>query len=101
MSNAWFEVDKRGLSKLLERRGKQFILHELLQNAWDEDVTDVNVNLRMLGNGHAELIVEDNSPEGFKDLAHAFTLFAESDKKGNAEKRGRFNLGEKLVLALC
>jgi 3-(3-hydroxy-phenyl)propionate hydroxylase len=31
------------------------------------------------------------------DLTHAFTLFAESAKKGDAEKRGRFNLGEKLV----
>src|SRR5208337_921051 len=34
-------------------------------------------------------------------LAHAWTLFASSDKKTNPEKRGRFNLGEKLVLAAC
>lgn len=100
MSKTWFEVDKRGLSKLLERRGKQFILHELLQNAWDEDVTEVAVRLEKAGRLY-RLEVEDDSPEGFKDLSHAFTLFAESDKKHNAEKRGRFNLGEKLVLALC
>src|SRR5262249_2267183 len=30
-----------------------------------------------------------------------FRLFAESAKKANPEQRGRFNLGEKLVLAIC
>jgi hypothetical protein len=34
-------------------------------------------------------------------LSHAFRLFAESAKITNPEQRGRFNLGEKLVLALC
>src|SRR5437879_53728 len=48
----------------------------------------------------ARLIVEDDAPEGFKDLSHAFTLFADSTKKRNPEQRGRFNLGEKLVLAI-
>jgi hypothetical protein len=48
-----------------------------------------------------KLVVEDDNPEGFKDLAHAYTLFAESMKKGDATKRGRFNLGEKLVVAIC
>ena len=38
---------------------------------------------------------------GFADMRDAYTLFAESRKKGNVEKRGRFNLGEKLVLALA
>jgi hypothetical protein len=33
-------------------------------------------------------------------LTHAFTLFADSAKKANPEQRGRFNLGEKLVLAI-
>jgi hypothetical protein len=46
-------------------------------------------------------VVEDDAPEGFRDLRHAFTLFAESTKKANPEQRGRFNLGEKLVLAIC
>jgi len=47
------------------------------------------------------LSVIDDSPDGFADLAHAYTLFAESRKKANPQQRGRFNLGEKLVLALC
>jgi hypothetical protein len=97
----WFAVDKAGLAKLLERRGKQFILYELVQNAWDEKTTRVDIILKWMDKGYAKLKVSDDNPAGFANLAHAFTLFAESDKKGNAEKRGRFNLGEKLVLALC
>jgi hypothetical protein len=34
-------------------------------------------------------------------LSHAYTLFAESYKRGNPEQRGQFNLGEKMVLAVC
>lgn len=98
----WFEVDKKGLSKLLERKGKSFVLFELLQNAWDESTSIVSVTLaRIPRTRKVELTVEDNSPAGFADLDHAFTLFAESMKKGDAEKRGRFNLGEKLTLSLC
>lgn len=99
---AWFEVDKQGLAKILERKGKEFALMELIQNAWDEPgVTKVTASLEYRGRNRALLVVEDDAPEGFKDLSHAFTLFAESGKKGNPQQRGRFNLGEKLVLALC
>lgn len=99
----WFDVDKAGLAKLLEQRGKAFAVFELIQNAWDADgATDVGVTLdRIPGKPLARLTVADNAPSGFADLSHAFTLFAESQKKGDPEKRGRFNLGEKLVLALC
>ena len=99
----WFDVDKAGLAKLLAKRGKEFILFELIQNTWDEATTKVIVTLVREGpkSRNAVLTVEDDNPNGFVDLTHAFTLFAESTKKANAEKRGRFNLGEKLVLALC
>src|SRR6266496_4084091 len=98
----WFKVDTQGLAKILERKGKEFALMELIQNAWDEPgVTKVTVSLEYRGRNKAHLVVEDDAPEGFKDLSHAFTLFAESGKKTNPEQRGRFNLGEKLVLALC
>jgi hypothetical protein len=97
-----FEVDKKGLAKLLERRGKQFALLELWQNAADEDgVTKVDMILEASTDGNYDLVVEDDAPEGFADIAHAYTLFAESAKKGRADQRGRFNLGEKLVIAIC
>jgi hypothetical protein len=98
----WFDVDRSGLAKLLERRGKEFALFELLSNAWDTNAKVVKVTFQPVpGLPKAELVVEDDDPNGFTDLSHAFTLFAESEKKDKSEKRGRFNLGEKLVLAIC
>ena len=49
----------------------------------------------------AKVVVDDNSPVGFRDLSHAYTIFAESYKRGNPELRGQFNFGEKLFLSLC
>jgi len=99
----WFEVDRKGLSKLLERRGKEWVLYELIQNCWDTDAKNVTVCLYPATDlkGYARITVTDDHPEGWKDLTHAWTLYAESEKKADARKRGRFNLGEKLVLALC
>jgi hypothetical protein len=99
---SWFEVDHKGLAKLLTNKSKAFVVYELLQNSWDEKgVTRVDAELVHSGRGTASLTVRDDAPEGFKDLTHSFTLFAESIKKGNPTQRGRFNFGEKLVLALC
>lgn len=94
-------VDLYGLRQLVERRGKSFAIAELIQNAWDEDgVTDVSISLEHQYAGRCKLVIVDNAPEGFADLTHAFTLFAPSKKKADVTKRGRFNLGEKLVIAL-
>lgn len=98
--NNWFDVDKKGLGKLLERRGKGWAIYELIQNAWDTSATEVIVNLEKEGR-YVHLSVEDNDPVGFEDLSHAYTLFAPSKKLDDPNKRGRFNLGEKLVLSIC
>ena len=95
-----FEVDKEGLAKLMARRPKGYVVLELLQNAWDENVRVVSLELEYKY-GSAFVSIEDDSPEGFADLTHAYTLFAESRKKGDPTKRGRFNIGEKLVIAIC
>jgi len=101
MSN-WFNVDRKGLAALMKGRSKAFILHELIANAWDEATKTVKVTVERLDGGRNTLIsVEDDNPDGFQDISHAYTLFAESKKKSNSEKRGRFNLGEKLVLSLA
>lgn len=101
-----FEVDKKGLAKLLERRGKEFAVTELVQNSWDEASSRVDVTLTKEKDADGVsrsvvLTVEDDNPEGFADIRHAYTLFAESLKKADSNKRGRFNLGEKLVIAVC
>jgi hypothetical protein len=103
MTPNWFDIDRKGLAKLLERRGKIWLLHELIANSWDADnATLVEVMIEPEeGVPLATVIVRDDAPDGFADLSHAWTLFAESSRKGQFEKRGRFNLGEKLVLALC
>lgn len=98
----WFTVDKSGLAKLIEKQGRHRAVFELIQNAWDQRVTEVRVSLKPIPNrAVTQITVTDDDPDGFQDLSHAFTLFAESTKKGNPEQRGRFNLGEKFVLALC
>lgn len=98
----WLEVNRKGLEKLVEGRSRAFIITELIQNAWDESPSYVDVTIeRISGTRDVILRVSDDSPDGFSDLSHAYQLFAESKKKGNPELRGRFNLGEKLILALC
>jgi hypothetical protein len=98
----WFDVDKEGLAKIVSRRPKYFILFELLQNSWDENSKTVSLIIEKQKNSKlAKIIIEDDNPTGFENLKHSFTLFAESAKKSDPSKRGRFNLGEKLVLSLC
>src|ERR1700739_3698596 len=101
MSKQWFDVDKTGLGKQAEQHGKGRLVGELIQNALDEPgVTQIAVTLTPVsGQELADLTVEDDAPEGFRDLTHAYTLFAPSAKRANPEQRGQFNLGEKLVLA--
>ncbi|HIF23208.1 MAG TPA: hypothetical protein EYQ27_15220 [Gemmatimonadetes bacterium] len=98
---SWFTVDKRGLAQLLEKRGRGFAICELIQNAWDQEVTTVEVIIEREGRNTYTLEVIDDDPDGWKDITHAYTLFAPSAKKTDPTKRGVWNLGEKLVLALC
>jgi hypothetical protein len=104
----WFEVDARGFAKLWERRGgpgggKMALLTELVANAWDAPgVTRVDISLVAIpGAARARVTVTDDAPGGFEDLSHAWTMFAESTRKRDPEARGRFDLGEKVALALC
>lgn len=101
-TNTALAVDLGGLRQLVERRGKSFAILELVQNAWDENgVSEVKITAEQDGRGRVVLSIVDDAPDGFHDLSHAYTLFAPSRKKADAEKRGRFNIGEKLVIALA
>lgn len=98
----WFNVDRAGLVAQLERRGKSFAVFELVQNAWDSGSPSVAVVLAPIPSSpYALLSVEDWSPAGFADLEHSYTMFAPSSSGTDPSKRGRFNLGEKTVIALC
>ncbi len=96
-----FDVSIKGLSKLIEDAGPQRLISELAQNALDEDgVTEVSITVEPVAN-HAlvRVVVEDDAPNGFADLSHCYTIFAESYKKSHVGKAGRFNFGEKIWLA--
>ena len=103
MNKQWFDVDRTGLGKQAEEHGKGRLIGELVQNALDEaGVARIDITLTMVPSRPvAELVVEDDSPEGFRDLADAYTLFAKSYKRDNPQQRGQFNFGEKLVLSIC
>src|SRR5208283_4613860 len=105
MSNEWFSTSKNGLQKQAKERGASKVFIELVSNALDErqsGMTTVNIEIApMDGQPLAKVVVEDNSPVGFRDLSHAYTIFAESYKRGSPELRGQFNFGEKLFLSLC
>ena len=76
----WFSVDTDGLAQLLERRGREFIVYELIQNSWDQNAAQVKVSLAPIAGrkGVAHLVVADDDPDGFADLRHAYTLYAPS-----------------------
>lgn len=97
----WFEVDRNGLAEIAKRRGMPFVVTEPIQNGWDEaGVTEVSVELTPVPNSPTvDLVVRDDAPDGFRDLADSYMMFRTSYKLANPEQRGRFNVGEKLILA--
>jgi hypothetical protein len=104
-ASSWLEIDITGFRRTLERKGKAWAIFELVQNAWDTEATLVEVTLTKPKNVEGQLIstliCKDNDPDGYRNLDEAHTLFASSSKKADPTKRGRFNAGEKQVLAMC
>src|ERR1039458_2540594 len=97
----WFTVDRVGLAKKLARKPKQFVVVELMQNAWDAPgVTEVIFDCGF-ERGLVNISIRDNSPKGFDKLEHAYTLFAPSIKEKDFLARGRFHSGEKFVFSIC
>lgn len=95
-----FEVDTEGLKAIQLRKPKYHVVRELIQNAWDENITRCSIWF-MYYRGTATIVVEDDSPVGFRDLKDAYTLFGNCYKRPDPEKRGRFNVGEKQVFSIC
>jgi len=102
MSNkkSWFEVSTDGLKSLQAGKPKVYVPRELIQNAWDEKITKCEVEITY--REPLSLIrVVDDSPKGYKYIEDSYTLFRHSEKRGDPNKRGRFNLGEKQALCVC
>jgi len=100
VAKEWFSVSTKGLKALQEGKPKTFILRELVQNCIDENISECNVSLEKEGR-KIKLTITDDSPEGFRDISHAYTLFADTYKRRDPEKRGRYNVGEKQAFSVC
>ena len=101
----WFDADKEGLRQISERlvdhRGFGLIGGELYQNVMDTPASECHFAIKKVpGKPRVTIEVIDNGP-GFSRLSDAWTLFAPSEKKDDATKAGRFNLGEKVVLSFA
>lgn len=94
------DIDRNGFRKQFEGKDKSWIVRELIQNAWDEaGVRSVVINIEQVPNKHQILVeVIDDSPQGFRRLADAYTLWTESLKVEDPSKAGRFNEGDKKVI---
>lgn len=101
--NNWFNVDTEGLKALQKGKPKTFIVRELVQNTWDENITtcEIKIERSCKKDDTLTVVVQDDSPEGFKNITDAYTLFRDTSKRKDAEKRGRYNLGDKQVIAIC
>ena len=96
-----FDIDLKGLVELIEDEGNARLIMELVRNSLDETcVTTVLIHVEPVpGRPLAFIQVLDDAPTGFRDLSHAYTLFAPSYKKVHTDKAGRWNMGDKLFLA--
>ena len=96
-----FDLDTKGFRQVFADRSVSRMVEELVANAFDENVSRVDVTFQHLGRQQYRLKVTDDSPAGFEDLRDAYTVFAPSKKKDDPTKRGRFCFGEKWVIARC
>lgn len=99
VSSDWFTVSKDGLRQLQEGKPKHFVIRELVQNALDEAKDSINIFTEKDGHTVSIKVVDDGV--GFRKLSDAHTLFDDTYKRRDAEKRGRFNMGEKQAFSVC
>ena len=98
-----FNVDTQGMRQLHADRKPEELIKELVQNAFDEEVTSCRIIVQHQPQHPAPAVlvtVEDDGP-GFFNISDAYTMMGETNKRSDPEKRGRFNLGDKEVLAVA
>jgi len=95
------QVDSDGFRKRVAWRGPFGALSELISNALDERITRCDVTFEHVSQQTYVIRVEDDSPDGFRNLEESYTLYADSYKANTPSLRGRFNVGEKVAIILC
>lgn len=102
-----FDVDLKGMRELQASRELWRLVKELPVNVFDEFARDdvvtkptyCNVTVDTVeGKRRVEIVVQDDG-QGFQALEDAYTLFRTTPKRGQAQVAGRFNLGEKELMA--
>jgi len=96
----WLAINRKGFAQVLAQKGRARILAELVSNALDTEAGTVTITFSQFS-GRADITVEDDDPQGFANLADAYTLYAPSTRAHDPKKRGRNGAGDKEVLALC
>jgi len=95
-----FEVDAKGFKVQMEEIGTPRLCAEIISNPLDEDSVK-NIKVHITKHGELLHVKVNDDGNGFRDVKEIWTLFADSYKRTDPTKRGRFNLGEKQFLIAC
>lgn len=96
---SWYDVDRKGFRDLVSGRERWRLLIENVSNAFDAAPTNVVVTTkREPKSPFVEFTFEDDG-EGFSDIRLAYTFYADTDRRSDPTKRGRFTIGEKVALS--
>lgn len=93
MSETWFEISPEGWRRLNAGRPLGALLCEAVQNAFDEDVRQIDIRV-----ASDAITVEDDGKRGLSDPKLAYTIFL-TDKAETPTARGRQGRGLKELLA--
>ena len=96
----WFKVDTHGLAVQMEELGTARLSAELVSNSFDEDtVKNIIVDIQKHGKIIHVKVIDDGA--GFVDKREIDTIFADSRRRTDPTKRGRFNFGTKQFISIC
>lgn len=97
---SWFEVDAEGYRKAIIGRGLSRLLMENVSNAFDANCKMLDVIIKRKARSRLCEVTFEDDGEGFSDIRLAYTFFADTDRRADPTKRGRFTVGEKNVLVM-
>ena len=97
---SFFEVDVKGFRGLMTAKPKWHFVRELISNSLDE-VSVEEIKLKLIKEPRYLTIVCKDDGDGFERLSDAYTLYAHTKKRSDAEVRGRFNMGEKELASIA
>ncbi len=89
----WFEISNEGWRRMNAGRPLSSLLKEGIQNSFDEDVSEVSLQV-----GPQEIVIEDDAPSGFAHEKLVYTVFLTA-KDDSPTKRGRKGRGLKELIS--